>query len=347
MALGTSSLSLSSVSVAAPASASAAYADWLTALGVADAAAGLDGDDGRAMFTGVPWMSGASSRMVWGSEGGIGLYDTTPANEAVASYVLSPDVRNYFTASLPKVLLLFMDAGITDRGTFGSRKASSADTLLVFATVKHYGGTGNAVDVALRVTSGLIEIVVTNVSATNAVIRTHIASEGAFLAGTTIAQGFSGTVAYHLTPASTYTPYYPKTISSRTRGLGSGSVNSTPKFGARPRESIDRLPLGIPQNSYERSLSPVTNAMQFKGRGQIVGTVKEKASPVDTPVRRRVRLYREPDGLLVRTVWSDPATGVYEFSGIPLDAKYTVVSHDYAGLYRAVLADNLAPELIP
>ncbi len=264
-----------------------------------------------------------------------------------ASYVLSPDVRNYFTASLPKVLLLFMDAGITDHGTFGSRKASSADTLLVFATVKHYGGTGNAVDVALRVTSGLIEVVVTNVSATNAVIRTHIASEGAFLAGTTIAQGFSGTVAYHLTPASTYTPYYPKTISSRTRGLGSGSVNSTPKFGARPREGIDRLPLGIPQNSYERSLSPVTNAMQFKGRGQIVGTVKEKASPVDTPVRRRVRLYREPDGLLVRTVWSDPATGVYEFSGIPLDAKYTVVSHDYTGLYRAVLADNLAPELIP
>ncbi len=347
MALGNASLSLSTVSVAAPASASAAYADWLTALGVADAVAGFDGDDGRVMFTGVPWLSGAPSRMVWGYEGGLGLYDMPPANETVASYTLSPDVRNYFTVSWPQVLLLFMDAGITDRGTFNSRKASSADTLLVFATVKHYGGTGNAVDVALRVTSGLIEVVVTNVSATNAVIRTHIASEGVFLAGTTIAQGFSGTVAYNLTLASTYTPYYPKAISSRTRGLWSGTVNSTPKFGVRPRESIDRLPLGIPQNNYERSLSPATNAMQFKGRGRIAGTVKEKSSPTDKPVQRRVRLYREPDGLLVRTVWSDPVTGAYEFIGIPMDARYTVVSHDYNALYRAVLADNLAPELIP
>lgn len=131
------------------------------------------------------------------------------------------------------------------------------------------------------------------------------------------------------------------------RGLGAEWVNPKPVLAVRDGgEGLDRIPLGIPQNNYERGLSPASFPMQFKGRGRITGTVKEKASPTDKPIRRRVRLYREPDGLLVQTVWSHPATGVYEFYGIPLDTAYTVISHDYQGLYRAVLADNLAPELI-
>jgi len=130
----------------------------------------------------------------------------------------------------------------------------------------------------------------------------------------------------------------------RVVGLGTPLATNTPAFKGRPQEGVDRLPLGIPQNSYERSLSPATNAMQFKGRGKIVGTVKTKNSPTNLPARRRVRLYREPDGLLVRTVWSDPATGVYEFIGIPMDTTYTVVSHDYTGTFRAVLADGLTPD---
>lgn len=131
-------------------------------------------------------------------------------------------------------------------------------------------------------------------------------------------------------------------------GRGSANFNATPIFQRKMVDLRDRAPFGLPVTTSE-TLGPYSalRPWQFKGRGRIAGTVKEKASPTDKPVSRRVRLYREPDGRLVRTVWSDPVTGAYEFYGIPMDARYTVVSHDYLSLYRAVLADNLVPELIP
>lgn len=130
-------------------------------------------------------------------------------------------------------------------------------------------------------------------------------------------------------------------------GRGANNFNARPVPASHMVDLRDRAPYGMPVTANEVLQSySVKNPWQFKGRGRIAGTVKEKASPSDKPVARRVRLYREPDGLLVRTTWSHPVTGAYEFYGIPADAKYTVVSHDYLGLYRAVLADNLAPELI-
>ena len=80
------------------------------------------------------------------------------------------------------------------------------------------------------------------------------------------------------------------------------------------------------------------------GNGEIAGTVAVKGSP-NTPVQRRVRLFDEKTGLLVREMFSDPATGAYEFLYISTDHKYTVVSYDYANNYRAVLADNITPEV--
>ena len=59
-----------------------------------------------------------------------------------------------------------------------------------------------------------------------------------------------------------------------------------------------------------------------------------------------MRLFDEKTGLLVREMFSDPATGVYDFLYISMDHKYTVVSYDYAHNYRAVLADNITPEVV-
>jgi hypothetical protein len=132
-----------------------------------------------------------------------------------------------------------------------------------------------------------------------------------------------------------------------TIGRGSAGFNARPVLQRKTTDLRDRAPYGMPMTLSELVGDRIYRPWQFKGRGRIAGTVKEKASPTDKPVARRVRLYREPDGRLVRTTWSDPVTGAYEFSGIPMDTKYTVVSHDYLTLYRAVLADNLAPELIP
>ena len=82
---------------------------------------------------------------------------------------------------------------------------------------------------------------------------------------------------------------------------------------------------------------------EFKGRGRITGTVAEKALPANTPLRRLVRLHREPDGMFIAATWSDATTGEYVFNGIRPDCKYTVTSFDYSGTYRAVIADNLNP----
>lgn len=81
------------------------------------------------------------------------------------------------------------------------------------------------------------------------------------------------------------------------------------------------------------------------GRGQIVGTVKEKSTPTNVPLRRKVRLFHELSGRFIRETWSDD-TGNYAFTGIDPTQRYTVVSYDYLQNYRAVIADNILPEVM-
>lgn len=82
------------------------------------------------------------------------------------------------------------------------------------------------------------------------------------------------------------------------------------------------------------------------GVGRITGTVKEKGSPANTPLRRRVVLQSHRDKRTVRETISDAGTGVYEFLEIAMGRTYDVISYDHTGIYRAVIADNLSPELM-
>ena len=85
----------------------------------------------------------------------------------------------------------------------------------------------------------------------------------------------------------------------------------------------------------------------FGGLGRIGPyTVKVDGDPDDIPLRRRVRLYRDRDGIFVREVWSDAATGLYQFDWVDERAAYTVIAYDYEHDYRAVVADNLTPTVI-
>ena len=84
--------------------------------------------------------------------------------------------------------------------------------------------------------------------------------------------------------------------------------------------------------------------IHFSGLGVIAGTVKEKGIP-DQPLERRVQLISENTRLLVAETWSD-ADGAYRFETIDPNQRYTVVSYDYKHLYRAVIADNLQPQLM-
>ena len=86
-------------------------------------------------------------------------------------------------------------------------------------------------------------------------------------------------------------------------------------------------------------------AQFFGGNGQITGTVKEKGQP-DQPLVRQVLLYSENTHALVASTWSQ-ADGTYRFERIDPQQRYTVISTDYRQMYRAVIADNLRPELMP
>lgn len=83
-----------------------------------------------------------------------------------------------------------------------------------------------------------------------------------------------------------------------------------------------------------------------QGIGRVSGTVAIDDSP-DIPVKRRVRLYRQRDGLLIEEKWSDPITGAFSFDYIDELQTYFVISFDHTGTYPAVCGDNLVPDLIP
>ena len=82
------------------------------------------------------------------------------------------------------------------------------------------------------------------------------------------------------------------------------------------------------------------------GVGVITGTVEEKAIP-NLPLRRKVRLHRDVDGLMVRETWSHATTGAYTFTDINPAYTYHAIAFDYARNYSAVIADNLTPEVAP
>lgn len=95
----------------------------------------------------------------------------------------------------------------------------------------------------------------------------------------------------------------------------------------------------------EAGINPID--VYDSGRGRIVGTVKEKNTPSNTPLMRRVVLLAMPGSRAIRETWSDPDTGAYEFAEVATDRVYTVVSYDHTGIYRGVVADNLTPEVMP
>ena len=79
------------------------------------------------------------------------------------------------------------------------------------------------------------------------------------------------------------------------------------------------------------------------GRYRIAGTVAIAGTP-DTPVRRRVRLFVQLTGQIVRQTWSNAASGAFEFAGLA-QQPYIVLADDYTAIYNAVPADAVLPVL--
>ena len=86
--------------------------------------------------------------------------------------------------------------------------------------------------------------------------------------------------------------------------------------------------------------------IHFGGNGVIAGTVKEKATPLNVALVRRVQLISAHTHLLVAETWSSP-DGSYRFEQIDTRQRYAVVSFDHERHYRAVIADDLSPAVMP
>ena len=83
-----------------------------------------------------------------------------------------------------------------------------------------------------------------------------------------------------------------------------------------------------------------------KGLGTVYGFVEVKGAPANTPLRARVRLIRERDGLVYRETWSDGVTGAYRFDDVDELETYTVLTYHPTRAHRAVVADGLTPEVL-
>lgn len=110
-----------------------------------------------------------------------------------------------------------------------------------------------------------------------------------------------------------------------------------------PASELWNRPGGYDLNFH--AIPPGRKDVHFGGNGQITGTVKEKGSP-DRPLVRQVFLYSENTRVLVAETWSD-ASGNYRFDHLDPAQRYTVISYDYKHQYRAVIADNIRPEIMP
>ncbi|MDH1472949.1 hypothetical protein N5F13_00440 [Comamonas thiooxydans] len=83
---------------------------------------------------------------------------------------------------------------------------------------------------------------------------------------------------------------------------------------------------------------------EFGGFYRIHGTVARKGSPANVPLKRRVRLHRSRDGMLVRETWSK-ADGSYEFTEISGRYEYDVIAWDHELQDYSTIANNQLAEV--
>ncbi|QTD44966.1 hypothetical protein [Ottowia testudinis] len=130
---------------------------------------------------------------------------------------------------------------------------------------------------------------------------------------------------------------------------------SDPSQNIRVQPQLDLTRLNSPASAhwnrsggydfYWRAIPNAQKNIHFGGPGFIAGTVKEKSTP-DHPLVRRVQLYSENTFTLVAETWSQ-ADGSYRFELIDPTQRYSAIAWDWQHLYRAVIADNLKPQVAP
>lgn len=91
----------------------------------------------------------------------------------------------------------------------------------------------------------------------------------------------------------------------------------------------------------------VVRDVQDGGNYRLAGSTKKRGTLA--PLHRRVQLYNQRDGRLIRETWSDAATGAYQFDYIQggPGVLYFICTFDHTNTDRALIADQIVPEPMP
>ena len=299
------------------------YAQWETDLGVSGTLVSLDGDDSNWTFAlASPALVAGASHGEFSSEGMLGWSGSPKAGNAVPTNFN----RMYYAGGVqPDMLLGFRLNG--DMKSVGVKLQKAAGDTIIGGYIQSTG-EGQKLFFAIRLSATLSNPPVF-------CVRLESGGSSAYVSGLRIAPGTQNFASLEVLPGTTGLVEF--------GSIPVGAFYAPLGFGYRVISALAQLPGPIPSAS--RGISALRRDIHFGGTGRIEGTVKEKGQP-DQPLVRRVLLISENTNLLVAETWSD-ATGNYRFEFIDPAQRYTVVSYDHEHVYRAVIADNLTPELMP
>jgi hypothetical protein len=280
-------------------------------------------------------------------------YDTSTAFASAGDWTLEFFIR---MSSLPAAIVYFMGPNSTRYHTLGTTgilqaagfaNGNAAPMQLALNTWHHVAYTHTANDTIMQFFDG---VMVATSAIDHGGTPTAADTFGVFnLPGRAdlppFSDGYIDSLRYSRSarylsdftpPAAQFPANAPNAYSARKISLGGtqyGAAIGYPSGGTVPRL--------LGEGMEER------RDIEDFGFYRVPGTVKEKSTPSNLPLRRRVQLYHQRSGRMIREMWSDAATGAYSFDYIRGDAVYFVVSFDHLQNYRAVIADNITPELIP
>ena len=116
-------------------------------------------------------------------------------------------------------------------------------------------------------------------------------------------------------------------------------------LGLRSLKGVEPPAQGLGSTQRLREPGKLLDA-EFGGFYRIYGTVARKGTPANVPLKRRVRLHRSKDGMLVRETWSN-ADGSYAFTEISGRYEYDVIAWDHERQDFSTVANNQLAEPMP
>lgn len=313
----------------------AAYLAWADELGVSasETLQLLDGDDLSAPVSLGKPVVGLSPVASFASEGGLGLYDITPTNTTQTSAAY-PGVSRMLGLGTPAKIFLTFHPDADCRSETVRVQKTAQETILT-GRIRTYNAQTFVLIFAIRIAPGRVKFVLSSVDQpvqfrVFGAPSTPEATSVNLAAGSTTQIDISdlpftdpGTLNVHLSQV---------VVIGRSQPLSYGAV----------------MPGSVAHLSVESgSVKDTASGVLGQGIGRVYGTVQRKTDPANTPLKRKVRLVRERDGLVVRETWSDANTGEYEFRYIDELQTWTVIAYDYEQNFRAVIADGITPEIIP